>query len=426
MIKNIFKDKILLMLIILSIINAFIMFAGGALIKLKFITLILYFLILIIAPKEKNLPVLFYIYCNSALYDDINFTYTFNFSIIIVLCKELFFYHSKINTKSVVILSILVVYDLIMIMLNQVFSNDILTNVSWIGSYLLLIIYSYQKKVDFKTLYEYFFVGFIFSCLCAVAIPINKWGFNIPTAYRFRGLLRDPNYYSIVAILLIFSSNTYAKLTNSNTFWYMIIAGALGILSISKMYMVLLILGICINILFGTKKIKIKQTIITIFLIIIAAGFIYNSNFLDLITKKYTYRLETTTLTTSRDKLQSYYLSYALNHPTTFLFGNSTRYAKALDVSGYLGNSFFHNMVAHNTYLDLFMSWGAFISLLYVYFIYYIFKSSYFVDNKEQNKNSDFKTLSIVILFGFLALSYFTADFMALMILYILLVKKNN
>ena len=426
MIQKIFRDKTLKLLIIINIINLIAYAIGGKFLNIKYISLIITFLILIFCKQKKSLPIVFYLHCNSALYDDINFTYIFNISIFILLIKEIFFYHSKFNKKTTILFIILLMYNICMMVINNLFSGyRILSMISWISSYLILIIYSSNKNVDFEIIYRYFFVGFIMSCLNAVIIPFKIWGTNIPTAYRFIGLLRDPNYYSFDALFLIFSSGTYARLINKNSFIYITIIAVLGILSVSKMFILLLITGFIFNFIFNLNKLKIKpyQIILTILMMVVLFVLIYNSNFIDIMISKYTYRSETTSLLTGRDKIQLYYLNFVYNNPLVLLFGQSTSYSAISDIGSYLGG-FYANMVAHNTYIDFIMSWGILFTIFYLCFIYKILQMSHKTGNNTFTKET--KVLVLIFLLGMFALSYLQADVFALLILYIILLSKNG
>ena len=426
MLKKVIKDKVLMALIAINFVDAIAYFIGGSIINIKYITLGLTFLILFFCKQEKSLPIVFYLHCNSALYDDIGFSYIFNFAIMIVLFKEIFFYYSNLKKNTTFVFLFLFFYNIGLIFLKNVFTiNTALSMLSWGVSYLLLILYTSSQKTDFEVIYRYFFVGFVMACVCAAIIPFKKWGINIPTAYRFIGLLRDPNYYSVDALFLIFSARAYSEKINTNPLIYMISMSALGILSVSKMFILLLAVGLILYVMLNASNAKIKpyQFIFAISLLGIAFVIAYNSNFLDTIISKYTYRTQTTTLLTSRDKLQTYYLNYLFNNPIVLLFGNSTSYSVLSDVGSYAGD-FFAHMVAHNTYLDILMSWGIVFSSIYVLFIYKVFKNSY--KTETEGTTSDSKVLTIILLMGLFSLSYLQADVFALFILYIILVSKKG
>ena len=426
MLKNIIKDKTLIFLIVISFINVIAYAIGGIFISIKYFTLCLNFIVLFFCKPEKSLPIVFYFHCNSALYDDIGFPYIFNFSIMIVLFKEILLYHSQLKKSTTILFIVLFIYNLCLIILNNIYSfNILLSMISWAASYLILIMYSSSKKTDFEIIYRYFFIGFVMSCLYAILIPLKIWGCNIPTAYRFIGLLRDPNYYSFNSLFLIFSAKTYAKSINKKPIFYIIISGGLGILSVSKMFILLVIVGIFLYFIFNIKKFKFKpyQILLTSILIFIIFLIAYNSNFMDILISKYTYRTDTTSLFTGRDKIQPYYINDLCNNPLKLLFGQSTSYSLLSNIGDSLGD-FFSNMVAHNTYLDIILSWGLLFTFVYIVFIYKIIKNSYYVGINRITNNC--KVIIMIFLFGLFSLSYLQADIFALLILFIILLNKKE
>ena len=212
MIKLILKEKVLILLIVFNMVNTIAYIIGGTLINLKYLTLFLTVLVILFSKHNNTLPIIFYLHCNSALYDDVGFSYIFNISIGIILFKEIIVYKTKLNKDSTLLVLLIFLYNLILVLFNNLFSlYGFLSMFSWTGSYFLLNIYSESKKINFNKIYLYFFVGFIMSCIYAIAIPIKMWGFNIPSAYRFIGLLRDPNYYAFDALFFFFISRTFSK-----------------------------------------------------------------------------------------------------------------------------------------------------------------------------------------------------------------------
>lgn len=425
MIKLILKEKVLILLIVFNMINTIAYIIGGTLINLKYLTLFLTVLVILFSKHNNTLPIIFYLHCNSALYDDVGFSYIFNISIGIILFKEIIVYKTKLNKDSTLLVLLIFLYNLILVLFNNLFSlYGFLSMFSWTGSYFLLNIYSESKKINFNKIYLYFFVGFIMSCIYAIAIPIKMWGFNIPSAYRFIGLLRDPNYYAFDALFLIFTARTFSKSVKKNPIIYMIVISILGVLSVSKMFIILLVFGIILYFVLNFNKLRINPYKIVLFFIIllIITYLVYNSNFIDLIISKYSYRTGTTSILTGRDKIQSFYISYIFNNPLVLLFGNSTNYSAVSNIGNYLGE-YFNQMVAHSTYLDLILSWGMFSSI-YLYYIYKVIKKS--CRKQPKKMTSDSKILIIISILGMFSLSYLQADVFALLILYIILASKNR
>ena len=423
------KDNFLLFLIIINLANTIIMLIGGKALNLKYILLIFNLLGITFCPKNKMLPLIFYLHCNSALYDDIGFKYLFNFAIVISVFKLMIIYKQKLNKKNLFLYIIVLLWEILLILKSNDFTGW-LSLVSWASSYILLIAYSTNKEnVDFSDIYKYFATGFAMAFLCGATHPINRYGINIPTKFRYTGLLRDPNYYSMDAIFLIFSAPTYAKLNNKKPLIYMLLFFALGITSISKTFIILVIIGVFLKIISKLDRLKIKTKNIFLFIIgfTILIIILIQNNILEVVKEKYLYRRDTTTLFTGRDYIQSYYLNELFSSPSNLLLGNSvTKYSKIMGIGQEAGREFFIEKSAHNTYLDILLSWGVIGTGIYFFFIYSVLIAMEKTHNNNKRVyNKDFFITGILFAIGLLALSYLAIDVFAIFILYLLILKYS-
>lgn len=421
-------DITLNILIIINLINAIAMLIGGSTLKIKYITLILNLLCITFCKKDKMLPVIFYLHCNSALYDDIGFKYLFNFSIVICTFKLIVCYKQSLNKRNSCLFMMLFLWEILLIFKANDINNGWISLISWVSSYLILILYSSNRDdINFSKIYKYFSIGFVMAFVCGIAVTINRWGINIPTAYRFTGLLRDPNYYCMDAILLIFSTPSYAKLNNKKTIFYTVLFFVLGIVSVSKTFILLFIFGCLLKIITNIDKIKISIYKIIMFITVgsVMIMIIIKTNGIGLIMDKYLYRMDTTTLFTGRDYIQTYYLNELFSNPYNILFGNSvSKYSYVMGIGQERGREFFLAKTAHNTYLDILLSWGMLGTGLYILFLYSVFikiKEQY--DDYKQIYNKDFLIIGILFAIGMFVLSYLAADVFAIFILYLLILK---
>ena len=424
--KKLYENNSSLIWLSLVCLLNFIFYTSG-LSFLKFLLIVLIILIVFFSKAEDLLPIIFFIHPNSALFDNIGFTYLFNFSVVIVVIKILLFSKLKLPKKSLLLFIILLLFEIFSCLISTFTNLSMFSLVSWTSSYLVLIIASYnQEKISFEKIYRYFFVGFCCAFITGWMEPILKWGVNIPTGYRFTGLLRDPNYYSIDALFLIFSASTYATLCNKNKFLYIIPLVFMGLCSVSKTFILLLFLGIFISIVLNIKKINFKNLILGFIIILIVIMLAYKYGLIDLIMDKYLYRSETTSLLTGRDKLWIFYISSLLKNPLILLFGKSlTYYSKILNPG--IIDSFFTNFVAHNTYLDFILSWGIIGTILYLIFLSTIFQNfkNYYSNFKNKEKNLNFILCTTLFLAVIFVLSYLSADVFAILILYLIILKYS-
>ena len=431
------ENKEFIIINLIMIINIIIMFIGGNVLKLKYITLILNLLIIIFAKETSYMPLIMYMHPNSAMYDDIGFTYLFNVTIFLIVLKLIFTKRMFLPKKEVIIFSLILVWEIFLNILDSSVKSNMLSLISWISSYVILIFMANKvEKIDFNKVYKYFFFGFVLSVLAGLSYPINKWGLNIPVAYRFVGLLRDPNYYTVDALFLMFSSFKYKNNNKLNI--YFIVAFICGILSVSKMFILEIIIGVVIALFFkmiNNKKIRKNtffKTILMFFTVFsIFVYLIVNTNMIDTMLNKYLYRTGTTSILTGRDYIQKYYINILFDNPKNLLLGNSMlKYSKVLGLGSEEGRSFFENMVAHNTYLDVILSWGIFGALLYLYFIYRIV-NLYILFLKEKKiyieKKFDNATLLICLfLISLFALSYLSVDVFAILMIYLIIFKFSS
>ena len=256
--------------------------------------------------------------------------------------------------------------------------------------------------------------------ICGIFIPIAKFGMQIPKSYRFSGLMRDSNGYSLELLLLIITAPIYFKLTKKNSLVLIITFSIFGFLGISKMFL------ICLSFIFVYKlifkdKIKSKKVInlknILIF-IIIAIILVYINNKFDLINmfkNNYFKRFENGDLTSGRANIVNYYIEILLKDPITLFFGRSLEYYKIIGYKGYLE--------AHNTWLELILSYGIIGSIIYFAFIIKLIKSN----NKNRILYKKELILAIIIFaFCLNALPILSGDALAILILYMFLIKNVN
>lgn len=419
--KNI--DFTLVFLIALSIINIFGVITGTSIIR--YVTLIGFLFITLIVKEEKIIPVLLFLHPNSGLYDDIGFKYLFNIVLLIIAMKYLLFFRYKMPKRSILTFAVIAMMEVILCLISGYASiSGMLPLVSWISSYIILIVVSNNlKKINFATIYKYFFLGFVMAFICGWIYPILQWGLDIPTAYRFIGLLRDPNYYCCDALLLIFSASTYANITKKSKYLYLLGAIIMGICSVSKTFILILMVGFIFKRITNIKRMNLKSDLAIIFVSVIALYIGFQQGLIDLFINKYLYRAETTSLLTGRDYLWSFYFQSIFNSPKNLFIGNSlTYYADILNPG--INNSFFDSFIAHNTYLDVVVSWGVIGVVLYLFFIKSIFKNCDF-QVKEYVKNCDFISIVFVLLLSLMVLSYLGVDAFAIIILYIVIFKYS-
>lgn len=413
------KDYYLQLLLINSLLNFIFMFLFGPESSIRYILLAFHFLLIIFCKNENVLPLLFFIRPNFGMYDQMGFKYLFNITIIITSIKLIVFYGKTKNIKksSFIILSLLFLYNIALVLLNNIKFSVLYTYISLFLSYIILIIYSGEKDYNFSKLYKYYSWGMISSALCGFMIPYSMYGMNIPGGYRFAGLMRDSNGYSLDLLFLIIGAFVYEKESGKNSLFYIILFSVLGFLGTSKMFLICLAFVVLYEFFVKLNSISIKKVNMKniIFFFLILFGVLYFNNKFDLyniVFNNYVSRFNSTSLTSGRNDISLYYLELLFDNPIILLFGKSLEYSTLIGYGGWA--------MVHNTWLELLLSFGLIGSLIYLLFIITVINN-----NKSKIKYKGQLVLLIIIFFFCLgALPILSGDTLAILILYVVLIKN--
>ena len=381
------------------------------------ILLLLTLIYLILIPLNSSYYTILFLLPNMGLYSSIGFEYIFNFSIIIYTIKIFVSKKVNLNIQLIICLFFLIILELLNILKynGNIEIAKLFSLCSWSTSYLFIItILKEFKSFDYKIAYKFFSYGCIFSIICAWCIAWNRFNGNIPMEFRFIGLLKDPNYYSLICLILIFCPLFISKMGKTK-YMYILIFSLFGFMSVSKMFMFMYfcfwLIYICLKIIKNPKFNLNSIVKIIIILIPIYLGIVYLLIKLDLINvlfEKYRYRFDSYDLTTGRTDLWLYFLKNIFHTIPGSLFGYSlTYYTSIFRASLDIGMRM--DFLAHNTYLDIFLSWGAIGGLLYIFFIYKIYnRISFFCGNPKKFLLNYLPLL--IVLVAIFALSLLEAD----------------
>lgn len=371
--------------------------------------------------KENFLPVILFFHPCAALFDDVNFTYIFNFTIVIFALKQfVLLYKQKLftnkNKKLLILLVLIVCYEIILTLANGFLDAGILSLVSWISSYIFVITYmSVIDKPDVNKMLKYFYYGFVAGAIGGYAIPYSIYGIDFPSKYRFMGLFRDPNVYSLDALLIIFTSLKIKKRLSIMT----IVTITLGCFSVSKMFLLVLLLGMGLHLIINLKTIKAKEIIKVMPLVVIACVIGIRFNFFTTIYDKYIDRIDVENISTGRTEIIEFYLGRLYDKPLNLIFGSSDSNYRLVLQDNTQKRSLYET---HNTYLELLVAWGI---LGTTYYLIYIEKIIEYIKNKYNKYEMKIK-YSFPLIFSFLlaifSLAYLSADIFAILILFIVLV----
>lgn len=392
---------------------------------LGYLFLLILAILLCFEKKENYLPTILFFHPCSALFDNISFTYLFNVVIVIFTFKYFWDIKKtgaplKLNKKMTIMMLLLFLYEIFLILINGYASLVIFSLISWVASYLFVLQFIGGKiEVDLNKCLFYFFAGYLSGAIGGFAFPFLKYGFDFPSKYRYMGLFRDPNVYSLDALLIVFSS----LCINKKFSYITIITMLLGFLSISKMYILVLIVGLILYSFYNFKNINLKKIIAFLFLITVTIFLGIKTSLFDNIYAKYLLRIDSESLSTGRTDILNYYFNRLINNPINLLFGSSMLKYRYVLVDYSSARALYES---HNTYLELILSWGILGSAFYLAFLRKIIIS---IKNILDSFQKDSIPLIIVFLLSIFTLDYLSADIFIIMILYITLcsfLKKNH
>lgn len=416
------NDRCLKYLIAIVLLCGFARLFGTKLNILLYFCLIAHFIIILKADKKYYLPIILFNHTCSSMYSSIGFEYIFNFTILIFLIK-MFLNKTVPRKKLLLLILILYLYNFCLYFLGGSFGMEsLVSSISSLVSYLFIVyLAEFKDDIDLNISFKYFFYGFLVSGISAFSLPFYRWGFDIPKAYRYVGYLRDANYFSVDALLLMnLSVMKYKKISK-----YFFLVFIIGILSVSKMFLLLSLISLLLHFLNGlfsnNKKYFYIALVFICFLPLIFSWFQHTS-FYQLLYDKYVFRMETNSLLTGRDIIQKYYINYLLNHPFRLIFGAGLNYRHVIG-GGLSYISIYGSFGAHNTFLDIILSFGLVGILIYVELILKLFSALKNSSIKKCTNKRSYDIMVLVIVLSLFALSYLNVDFFAVLIFLLVIVN---
>ena len=412
-IKNAFKKNYLFFIIIfLYFINLFINNIIIALITISFV-----YLCILFCKKETSIILSISTVPCMGVFDDVGFLYFYNFALLLLLIKLSFINClncKKINIKIPILIFILVIYNLVIQLYSGLFSIKHLIDLCGFIISSLTLFFALYEDINVKKLCKILTIFMIVSFIIGFIKDTFVWGFPLPDKHRLIGLMRDPNYFSAWASILIFSSIILHKKINLSTFILFLAA----LLSFSKMFLIICIISsLCLiviffnnilNFIFTKKRTVYCQTLFVSLSAILVVFFCLLGFF---VIDKYFIRFSSTTLTTGRTFIWNEYITRIINDPFSMVFGRSISYSSFYTI--YYTEA---NMVAHNTLLDIILSYGIFGTFIIILFLYN------YISNIRINKNNI--TIFIILLIITFSLSWLMIDHFYILLLYIIFFLK--
>lgn len=393
---------LLFMLTLISIVSFFIVESLNS--NNIFVGLIfsLLFIIPTIFVKIDNaLCICFFFMPIQSLLDNSGFSYTLNILFLLLLIRLIIKY--KELDASYFIIVFLFVYNLFNIITLTNDLKNILSSFSMFSSIMLCFqLIKNRNKIDKSNLFSFFLVGCILSELLGIFKLINIYGFN--SQMRFYGLTRDVNFYALMCLCGFSLTNMYTKVRSIPNYLCKITFIILGILTTSKMFLLMLVLNMLFleikNIL--NRTISIKTILLQLLLILVIFIILFTFSPTKNIILRYIYRFQGTDLTTGRIQILVEFFNQFKTSMRLMLFGAGTNY---YDVYNVVYNS--DHMYCHMTYAECLLSFGFFGSALFLIFIVkFLFSLNEHIPFFSNENLSILNALVCAV-----ALPLFTADF---------------
>lgn len=315
--------------------------------------------ILLKADGEKAFCFILFLIPNIRIFDDLGVTYVVNLLMGVPCLKYIVCHLKNINVFAFISTIGLLVYELLHTLLYENYSNILPMISGFLGMFFCISI-TLEKKIYLKMerIWKYFAGGVLFSAL--VYLLVNPaYAMNIVqyvvSNNRLKAYANDPNYFSLyicICVAIIYMQGKIARIHQIGLILLMI----LGLMTGSKMSLITLvivsILGIGYNLLYVKNKKK-KSFYFGIFSLVIISAVIFSEKLLMLF-ENFLARagfdgtnLDMSKLTSSRSTIAMEYIEILKDDVSVLLFGRGFEYYNVIG-----------EQIAHNTYLDVILSWG--------------------------------------------------------------------
>ena len=229
--------------------------------------------------------------------------------------------------------------------------------------YVECVLIDRSTYICFDDVSRKFAFGCIYSAFVSWIVMSYNFSFEYAwariSAWRLSGYAGDPNYFALyvcISLAMLLSQKYHLK----RDYVYVFLLIALALLTTSKMSLIILLV---IFLFFAGKALysflaNRNRFLRRLTVIGIAVAMLFSAQIADLINGVLTRFQEhngtavtTDTITSNRLKIMTFYLQETLTQPMLLLFGYGLQYNETPDYT-----SFFH--IAHNTFLDVVLSWG--------------------------------------------------------------------
>lgn len=416
--KQGFVAKNLIFIILISFLSV----AGGSNKGFLYATVVTIVLAIFSSSDEHRFCWALFLVPNIRLFDDIGTTSVVN--VLFILPLIFYFFKGKSNLKSFPIIGAILLF---MMEILHTFINDdsVFKLIGWVLAFVCCVYATLDERINidkddaaYALVLGVFFSGIVYLFNNPnMAIGLLA---NVLKGHRFTGYASDPNAFSTY-ICLAFSALLIKNKIKISDYFMMLFLILFGLLTTSKMCIILIVINVSFFVIVSLNN---KGKFFRGFVIIIVSCFVIYQlrGFLVQFVEEFFERLggnnvTLDSLTSNRFTIVTDYLSVLGRDIITLFFGRGFSYYEVLETS--------RMQQAHNTYLDLIISWGIAGIIVFYYIINTWYKE--FKNKEDVCKFSRANMLPMLnLLLSFLSLSLFDAGMFYFVIAYCFIQLKND
>lgn len=422
--KKIFKNDNILFFVVLLIICSIANKYNSSI--LSYFAFFMCLIKIVKGSNEDKLCLIFFLIPNIRIFDCSGMVYLVNLLFVIggiVYIINLFIKNELVIKKEMLLISVLTFLLCIMNIFN--YDNQMKYIINCINMtyniFLCFIIINNGNKYNRERIMYNMFIGILFSFIVYI---LSSDSFNeiFINNYRLSAYANDPNYFScyLLFVMSYFSQCIVEKNIKNSYYYIIMVCFMIGLLTSSKMFVLLGII-IFFTLLFNLiTKLKIKKlvkTVIFILLITFAIMSVWYEQILFLIDKVFlrfftdSNSMTMSKFTTGRSDILKFYLKESYNSIHSLLLGRGIDYLNYYKEYGI-------RFLAHNTYMDFYLSWGI-IGMFVV--------GASFIKTINWCKNSKKINLQFIIfLLSLMSLSCMSADMFWFLVAFVLMNNENS
>lgn len=305
----------------------------------------------------------------------------YNVLVMIYLMSMIYIYiKESIRIKPFIFLGLLIIITLVNSLTNEQF--DIASYIGWILNIIVLyFIIEETKDIEIYRRYSYYFaLSMAIVGICGIIFMnhtnIGTYLYNMRRTntvltggklnYRYCGFDLDPNYFALQSLIAFWSVMVTNKVKSKYDYVLLAALIIVGLSTISKMYIITLVITSIIYFLLNIKNIKrmsIKKTVMTVAIILLIMTI--SKEYILPVFETRIEKIETVEdLTTGRSEIWKKYIEYISNNIKVVLIGEG------------IGVPYLNNQASHNTYILLIYRLGIIGTGIFILLVCSIIKTN--------------------------------------------------